>query len=240
MKFELALFDLGGTLISFENNPWDELGMQGCTNGSVYLKETTGVEVAPEILWKKLYDSIENMIAAPTQNLIEVDLKKMVAETIKSLGVDVTDGIPAKFIEAYYKPITEQVTLIDGSVEILTKMKKAGMTIGLVSNTVFPPQYHLDEMERFGILEFFDYTLFSADLGIRKPNKDIYKKALDMGGADADKAIFIGDRLIEDVGGPQSIGIKAVLKYIERRGYTDDIKPYKTIDELHELESIVF
>jgi putative hydrolase of the HAD superfamily len=95
-------------------------------------------------------------------------------------------------------------------------------------------------MERFGILEYFDFTIFSADLGIRKPNKDLYLKALEMGNVPAEKAIFIGDRIVEDVGGPQSVGIKAVLKYIEKRGYTEDIKPYKTINELSELDDIVF
>jgi len=240
MKFDLVLFDLGGTLISYENSSWDELGMNGCAKASAYLHKETGIKIEPELLWRKLYKIIENMVSAPTENLIEINLEKIVAEIIGKFGVNNTDGLPAKFIYEYYQPVTEQVTLISGAAEILTKIKSNGMKIGLVSNTVFPRDFHLAEMKRFGIFEFFDFTLFSSDLKIRKPNKEVYLMALDIGGAEPEKSIFIGDRLIEDVGGPQSVGIKGILKFHEKRDYSAAIDPYKNINELSELENILF
>jgi len=60
-----------------------------------------------------------------------------------------------------------------------------------------------------------------------------------LAGSKPDETIFVGDRLVEDVGGPQSVGIKGILKFTDGRDYSAPITPYKTIHELSELDSIL-
>ncbi len=239
MKFKLALFDLGGTLIDFENHPWHELGMRGCRESSRFLKNKFGVDVSPEVLNEKFYLVIDQMIETRTENDVEIELMALTREILRGFGINATDGIPAKFIEAHYKPIREQITLVPAAREVLSEFKEAGLIIGLVSNTIFPAEYHRSEMRDFGIYDYFDFTLFSSEEKIRKPNKELYLKALRMGGAKPGEAIFIGDRLLEDVGGPQSVGIKGILKRVERREQSADIKPFETIDDLVALKDII-
>lgn len=239
MKFKLALFDLGGTLIDFENRPWHELGMMGCRESSRFLKDNFGAEIAPEILNEKFYLVIDQMIESRTENDVEIDLIAITKDILGEFGINMTDGIPEKFIKAHYKPIREQITLIPEAAKILSELKQAGTKIGLVSNTVFPADYHRSEMRDFGIFDYFDFTLFSCEEKIRKPNKELYRRALKIGGAEADDTVFIGDRLIEDVGGPQSIGIKGILRHVKRREYSADIKPFETIYDLAELRNII-
>lgn len=237
MKYELVIFDLGSTLIKYDNQSWDELGLMGCENAVPLLKEETGIEVSPEKLWQAFSTVIGRMFKA--QELKEIDLHEITSGILTDFGIVVTDGLPGRFIKAYYQPVARQVSLIPGAPDILSKIKEEGMKIGLLSNTIFPANYHRDEMKKFGIFGYFDYTLFSSEEKIRKPNEKFYRKALSLTRTKPENAIFIGDRLVEDIGGPQSVGIKGVLKYTEGRDYSADITPYKIINELGELENIL-
>jgi len=240
MKYRLVLFDLGGTLINYDNCPWPELGRLGCMEGANFLKNELGMEISAEILNEKLHNAIGRMIESRGDDKFELDLIDMTTRTLSDMGINLTDGFPEKFIAAYYRPIGDQITLFPYAGEILKKIKDAGMKIGLVSNTIFPADFHRNEMKSFGIYKYFDFTIFSSEEKIRKPGKEIYQKALRLGKAEPKDTIFIGDRLVEDVGGPQSVGIKAVLKYIEGRDYSADIEPLGTIRDLQELENIIF
>jgi putative hydrolase of the HAD superfamily len=240
MKFKLALFDLGGTLINYDNRPWPELGRLGCIEGARFIKELLNTDINVEQLDASLHEAVGHMIQSRGDSDYELDLAALVGKTLGGFGISITDGIPRKFIEAYYKPIREQITLFPHAVEILSQIKKAGMKIGLVSNTIFPAEYHRFEMREFGIYNFFDFTLFSSEEKIRKPGKEIFLRALRLGKSAPGEAVFIGDRLAEDIGGPQSVGITAILKYIEGRDYSADIVPSETIHELRELEEIIF
>ncbi len=73
-----------------------------------------------------------------------------------------------------------------------------------------------------------------------KPHKDFYQYILNMEGYEAKDAVFIGDSLTDDVFGPQTIGIKAVL--VDRKNKyssTENIRPdyiVKSIEEIAELD----
>jgi len=238
-KFKLVLFDLGGTLINYENSSWPELGRLGCAEGAKFLKENLGTDISVEDLNTSLHGAIGQMIKSRPDAYAELDLVALAGEVLKESGINITDGLPRKFIQAYYRPIRNQITLVPYANEILSEIKVAGLKIGLVSNTIFPAEFHRLEMRRFGLFRFFDFTLFSSEEKIRKPCREIYLKALKLGDSDPQDAVFIGDRLEEDIEGPQAIGIKAILKYVEGRDYSADIKPFDTIRDLQELEKII-
>jgi len=239
MKYDAVLFDLGSTLINFDNSSWDELGRMGCANAYPVIEAAAPSSVTPERLWDEFHFTIDRMIENHNENLSEIDLQTVTGEILKKLGVATLDGLAVKFIDAYYEPITTQISLIDGAYALLSKLKSAGPKIGLVSNTIFPAEFHRREMRRFGICEFFDFTIFSSEFKFRKPKRDIYLKALELAGTKAERTIFVGDRLIEDVGGPQSAGINGVLRRVEGRDYSAPITPFMTIKDLRELEEII-
>ncbi|UCE67903.1 MAG: HAD family hydrolase [Candidatus Zixiibacteriota bacterium] len=240
MRFKLALFDLGGTLINYENSPWPELGRLGCVEGAKYIKQVLNFDIEVEELNAKLHNAVGRMIKSRGNTDVELDLIDLTARTLREFGISITDGLPQKFIAAYYRPIRDQITIAPYAGEILSKIKNAGMKIGLVSNTIFPADYHRFEMREFGLYDYFDFALFSSEEKIRKPGKEIFFRALKLGSSEPEDAVFIGDRLEEDIGGPQSIGIKAILKYMDGRDYSADIKPLETVRNLKELENIIF
>lgn len=239
MKFKAVFFDLGSTLIDFENHPWDELGRMGCRNACAILKNELNHDISAEKLWGDFHYAIDMMFMNHTEDLAEIDLHEVTSGILTKLGVTMHDGFAGRFIDAYYQPITKQISLCEGADAILTRLKDAGLTVGLISNTIFPARFHRSEMEKFGILKYFDFTIFSSEFKMRKPKRDIFLKALELAGCEASETVFIGDRLVEDIGGPQALGIKGILKHTADRDYSASIVPHKTIRSLHELDGII-
>ena len=240
MKFETVLFDLGGTLIIYENKySWKELALLGCRNAVPVVKEITGVDVAAEEMWEALLRTIDENLREHAEDLAEIHIFDIIGGILRTFDIEITDGLPAKFLDSYYRPTTEQIAVVPGATEILHRFKEAGLKIGLISNSIFPPEFHRGEMKRFGILDYFDFTIFSSEVGIRKPSRDIFINALSLAGSPPERTLFVGDREAEDIAGPQSTGMKAVLKFHERRDYSESIRPFRTIHDLKELEGIV-
>jgi HAD superfamily hydrolase (TIGR01549 family) len=239
MKYKAVIFDLGSTLINYENHSWDELGLMGCRNAAPLLKQIADIEIPPEKLRSEFHIIIDQMFLNHSEDLKEIDLREVTSLILERLGVAFVDGLSSRFIDAYYQPITDQASLVEGADEILSKIKSAGIKIGLISNTIFPPAYHRQEMRRFGLYDYFNFTIFSSDVGIRKPKREIFLRAMKLAGSTPETTVFVGDRLAEDVGGPQSLGIRAVLKVTEGRDYSLPIAPFATIHHLRELEKII-
>jgi putative hydrolase of the HAD superfamily len=88
--------------------------------------------------------------------------------------------------------------------------------VWLLSNT---NPYHILEEERFKLFDKITGGIYSYEVGSRKPEEDIYLKALEIAGTIAEKSLFIDD-LIENVEKARSLNMNAIH--------------YKSIDDLHE------
>jgi FMN phosphatase YigB (HAD superfamily) len=117
--------------------------------------------------------------------------------------------------------------------------KEKGLKIGLVSNTIFPGKYHLRELKRFGLYPYLDAHFFSSDVGVRKPHPKIFRLVLEELKVDPSEAVFIGDRLKEDVGGAQDVGMKGILKYHQGRDYAVPVTPDAEVTDLKELPETI-
>ncbi len=60
-----------------------------------------------------------------------------------------------------------------------------------------------------GRLDKFDVMVFSAEEGVRKPNPEIYRRALSRLGVAAEEAIFVDD-VLANVQGARALGIHAI------------------------------
>ena len=86
----------------------------------------------------------------------------------------------------------------------------------------------------------FERIFTSEDMKVYKPNERFFKTILEKTGWDAEECLYVGDTLIDDVQGPQSVGMKAAL--LDRRGNyrnTEEIKPDYVIGSLIEIADIV-
>ncbi len=97
--------------------------------------------------------------------------------------------------------------------EVLNTLRQNDFVVGLVSNRSEDLQ---PLAEKYGIAEFFHFTLLAGQAGCYKPEPGIFYKALSMAGVDAKDAVYIGDNYFADVVGALNVGIDAIL--IDPRG----------------------
>lgn len=237
-KYKAVLFDLGSTLIEYENHDWTTLGKRGIRAGYPYLKEYFPQLPEINIFGPTFYQYLRDILDRRTDHS-EVDLYYICNEIFERMELNITDGIVEKFIDKYYKPVRDQITLVGGADRILKKLKEANLVIGLVSNTIFPEKFHLQEMENYGLRKYFNFTIFSSSIGVRKPGRKIFDMALEKAGVNNSEAIFIGDRFDADIGGAKNAGITTVWKNRRNRENPDNIEPDYKIINLDELETIV-
>lgn len=239
-QLKAILFDMGSTLIEFENYTWDVLGRLSSEKGYEFLQEKNlslpNFEEFSTILdaeFIKAKSEIE-------ENFKEMKFEKVIFDFFTRLNLSTSDGIYGSFLEVYYKPVTDQLTLIDGAEDVLEHFKEKNLKIGLISNTIFPEKYHLRELKRFELYPYFDAHFFSSEIGVRKPHPKIFQLTLDKLEVDPSEAVFVGDRLKEDVGGAQNVGMKGILKCHQGRDYTVPVTPDAKVMELKDLPETVF
>jgi len=234
-----VIFDMGSTLIEFENHSWDVLGKMGTASGYEFLKRQNISLPEYNVFEAMLVRKLEQRLSSIKENLKEIKFEEVVFPFFEELKISTEDGKSSNFLYEYYKPITQQATLIEDAVEILSSLKEEGLKVGLISNTIFPGDYHRDELKRFGLYPFLEISLFSCEFGYRKPHPEIYLECLKKLKIEAEEAVFVGDRLIEDVAGPKSLGMKAILKYKEGRDYSLPIQPDAKVHSLTQLPQAI-
>ncbi len=67
-----------------------------------------------------------------------------------------------------------------------------------------------DRLESFGILEYIDLVVASAEEGCAKPDRKIFEIALSRAGVQAVDSVMIGDRIDNDIIPANEIGMKTV------------------------------
>ncbi len=93
----------------------------------------------------------------------------------------------------------------------LQALRDAGYRLGLISNTLMPATVIRMRLAEAGVLPLFEIAVFSAELGINKPDPRIFRHALDAMSLAPDRAWYVGDKPNRDVCGAHSVGMKAVL-----------------------------
>ncbi len=70
------------------------------------------------------------------------------------------------------------------------------------------------QLAALGLADRFDVVLISEAEGVRKPDAEIFRRALDRCGVDASEAAFVGDHPNTDVVGARSAGLLPVWRYV--------------------------
>ncbi len=95
---------------------------------------------------------------------------------------------------------------------LFAALAERGFRIGVLSNTIWPRERHEAIFRRDGVLELLDGAVYSSEIDWTKPHPEAFWSALRaVGGTDPATAVFVGDRLFDDIHGAKSAGMRAVL-----------------------------
>jgi putative hydrolase of the HAD superfamily len=96
---------------------------------------------------------------------------------------------------------------VPGAIETIAALRERGLKTGLITVCSEDVVALWEETDFHGL---FDAEVFSAAVGLRKPDPRIYRLALEQLGVEPGEAVFVGDGANDELAGAERIGMKAV------------------------------
>lgn len=98
--------------------------------------------------------------------------------------------------------------LTDGALCVLEELASSDKCmVGSLNNEA--RETHEYRVDKFGLRRYLTFTFTSCYMGLRKPDPNIYQRALGILGKSASRSLFIDDRL-ENVAAAAAVGMKAI------------------------------
>jgi putative hydrolase of the HAD superfamily len=202
---EAVLFDWGDTLMEFRFS--EELMDTAFRAGLDALGRD---DLAPaDDIRAHFRERFEPLFWAPG-TLEEIEYPGMIRDALAHFGTELTDDELARFLEAEHAAWEPARVLAADTHALLESLRERGLRLGLVSNAFDPGWLLHRDLEQMGLADRLDFAVFSSEVGVRKPHPQIFKRALDELGVAPENALFVGDRLYEDVRGAGELGMTTV------------------------------
>ena len=204
---EAITFDFWNTLV------WEGPGqlVEGRLRAWAGLLEEAGLPVESSRLaaaHEAAFAEYQAAWKANRQYVVADATRRMLAVLELEVPEDVRDALTGSFGEA---GAATDLHLADGVDDCLRSLRAAGFGLGIVCDIgLTPSPTLLGLLDRWGLLEHFGSWAFSDEVGVYKPEPEIFMVALDRLGTSPDKAAHVGDRFRTDVAGAQGLGMLSV------------------------------
>lgn len=159
----------------------------------------------------------------------KVPTERMYRRILQKLGYDpkcVTDDvyteIKRKVNDLFMKYPPD---FLNGSIQPMLKtLTDEGYHLNISSNTGFIEGKTINAtLKNLNISEYFDFCIFSDEIGLSKPSSDFFEKVFEQTSLDKLEVLHVGDNLKADYEGALKYGFKAL--HINNQQYTlNDIK----------------
>ncbi len=114
----------------------------------------------------------------------------------------------AERVTALRREVTRKgLVPVPGAIETIAALRERGLKTGLITVCSEDVVKLWEETDFHGL---FDAEVFSAAVGLRKPDPRIYRIALEQLGVEAADAMFVGDGANDELAGAERVGLTAV------------------------------
>jgi putative hydrolase of the HAD superfamily len=198
---EAVLFDWGDTLMDFR---FDEELMDTAFRAGL---AALGRDRLPaDEIREHFRERFEPLFWIPG-TLEEIEYPGLIRQALAHFGIEPSDEELNRFLEAEHTAWQPARVLGSTTHALLEGLRDRGLKLGLVSNAFDPGWLLHRDLEQMGIAERIDFAVFSSEIGKRKPHPEIFGRALEALGVAPERALFVGDRLFEDIRGAGELGM---------------------------------
>jgi HAD superfamily hydrolase (TIGR01549 family) len=216
------LFDLGSTLwATVDKAAWLRLEETSNLVAVETLLRLTDYKkfssMDAHTLGRQLRKAVEKQIRSGARKKpgYEPDFVHETKEALQQIGVKKANRTLGEAIyEALRIRIPDSRELFGDTLSTLAALKERGYILGVVTNRHYGGQPFYEDLQMMGLLDYFAYEhmAISADLGIRKPNPDIFLHALNRLKVQPEESAMVGDSLKADVLGAKMLNMLAIWK----------------------------
>ena len=121
----------------------------------------------------------------------------------------------------------ESAKLFPETLEVIEKLRSNNISIGVISNLATP---YKKPFFNFGLEKIVDKYIFSCDIGIKKPDENIYKLMIDDLKIPPKEILMVGDSIYCDYNGPKTVKMNVLLLDRENKhNFSDKISSLNDI-----------
>jgi putative hydrolase of the HAD superfamily len=228
---EAVVFDWGGTLtrpieVIYEIDTWGEVARHLDPGKHEELAVRLGAIEAE--LWE---------ISRTTQK--SAHLEDLIASVVEEFGIEMAEDSLRYATTHHLDAIRPHIEHDPDAHRVLTELRERGLLIGLLSNTLWPEDFHEGLLEEAGLKELIDARLYTSHMEYTKPHPEAFRAALRaLGVDDPGNAVFVGDRPYDDISGAQRAGFRTVHRPNELVP-SHDVEPDAVIGDLPALVAVV-
>jgi HAD superfamily hydrolase (TIGR01509 family) len=227
---EAVVFDWGGTLTPItEVDPvavW--LGAAGLLAPDRVDKLAASLAHAQDDVWTTTFESGRSGRVVDVVRAAMADCGLAVAD----------DAVIDAAVAAHLSEWVPHTRAHPCAVTVLETLRKLGFRTGLLSNTHWPRDWHEERLVDDGLAELLDAAVFTSDLEYRKPHAAAFGAVLDALDVKADRAVFVGDRMHDDMFGANAMGMRTI--WIRNAASMSwDVEPDAVVDSLAEVVGVV-
>jgi putative hydrolase of the HAD superfamily len=194
-----VIFDWGGTL-----TPWHSVDLE--EQWRVFARQVHAEEGQALSLAARIVAAEESAWVRSRTDHSSARMHEILAEA----GFD-EGHLRREAALAAYREFWEPHTFTDTQVRPLFEgLRERGVRVGVLSNTIWPREYHRGVFERDGVLDLIDADIYSSELAWTKPHPEAFRAAAAACGVEPSEAVFVGDRPFEDIHGSQLAGMRAI------------------------------
>ena len=124
-------------------------------------------------------------------------------------------------------------SLLQGTDGVVRELAKR-YPLTIISNGFKEVQYY--KFAHSGLADCFAHTIISEEVGVNKPQPEIFRIALQMNGVTADEAVMIGDSYSSDIQGAKNAGIDQIWLH---EGETEETATF-IVPNLQDVLEILF
>ena len=220
MAVRAVIFDWGGTLTPWHSVDHEELWMSVCA---------------------RHYPAAEAAAAAAAARAAEMELWRLAENAQQSATLDAVferAGVTASagFLASYYEAWDPHTVTDPDARPLLRELRRRGIKIGVLSNTMWPRTAHERIFIRDEIFDLIDGAVYSSEIPWVKPHPEAFRAAMRaVGVTDPADCVYVGDRPYDDVHGAKSAGMRAVLVPNSAVPAFPGAEPDEVISRLEEL-----
>jgi HAD superfamily hydrolase (TIGR01662 family) len=212
-RFKAVFFDLGNTLMFFDGYWPDVYARSYLALTSELLRR--GYALEEKVFMREFSDRINAYYQERDLDCVERTSEYVLRSLLVERGYDSAredDLLPV--LDAMYAVSEKHWFVENDAIACLSALQTAGFRLGLISNAAYARdvQVLIDKAE---IRPYLEQIIISAEVGLRKPHKQIFHNALDAWNLQPGEAVMVGDSLSADIVGANQMGMASV--WISRR-----------------------
>ncbi|WP_157418268.1 MULTISPECIES: HAD family hydrolase [Bacillus cereus group] len=225
----MIFFDIDGTLLDYDTAEKNGI--------SHFLKKYSDIFSGNELetmkLWHELSEKYFNKFLSKELSFQEQQGMRM-HHLFKAYGVNLSLWESQHRFKQYMELYKNNWTAFEDVHYTLQTLQQGGHSLGIISNGDYEQQ--VEKLTALNILKHFKYIFTSSELGISKPDPEIFHRAVLQSNLEMKDCYYIGDRLGTDAISSTAAGMQGIWLNRDNSQLKCDLP---TIYSLHEVLTMI-